>query len=277
MNNPFGNSGFGNSGFGNSGFGNNNQYGNNQYGNSPFGNNNQYGNDLDQAILQAYPDVDMMDIQEEEYGDIASLPIQQPRRGVTFNPVARNLSDRNAHVMSLDEQQQRIDKQREMLIDRGLKPRDVYRTNQFGQNVTNHGYSRSTYRDVGVDSNGNIVNNDPYRQWTPKGYKEHALRDLGRNRNLVRSAAHVYDQNIEWINQGRVTRNNPMVINGQERTVGDFLDMYEEARDSIPPPRPHTLGGKKSKKNRKTKSKKMNIKKKVKNKMRKSKRIKTKK
>ena len=271
MNNPFGNSGFGNSGFGNSGFGNsgfgnNNQYGNspfgnNGFGNNGFGNNNQYGNspfgnydETDQAILEAYDD---MDIEEEGFGGLTSLPNQQPRRTLEFNPVVRNMSNRNDDsVMSLDEQQKRIDKQREMLIDRGLNPRDVYRTNQFGQNATNHGYSGSTYRDVVYDSNGNIVNNDPYRQWTPKGYKEHALRDLGRNRNLVRSAAHVYDQNIEWINQGRVTRNNPMVINGQERTVGDFLDMYEEARDSIPPPRPYTLGGKKSKKNRKTKGKK---------------------
>ena len=170
MNNPFGNSGFGNNNqYGNNPFGNNNQY-----GNSPFGNYNQYGNDLDEAILEAYDDE--IALQEEGFGGLTSLPNQQPRRTLEFNPVVRNMSNLNDDsVMSLDEQQQRIDKHREMLIGRGENPRDVYRTNQFGQNATNHGYSGSTYRDVVYDSNGNIIDNDPYRQWTPKGYKEHAL------------------------------------------------------------------------------------------------------
>ena len=269
MNNPFGNSGFGNSGFGN-----NNQYGNNQYGNSPFGNYDE----TDQAILEAYPDVDMMDIQEEEYGDIASLPIQQPRRSVTFSPVARNLSNRNDDsVMSLDEQEQRIHQERQGLIARGLNPRDYMRRNQFGQNATNHGYSGSAYREVDYGPRGNIVNNDPHGLWTPKGYKERALQDLRRNENIVESTRPLYNQNRDWLNQGRVTRDSPMVINGIPSTVGAFMNMYENSESSIPSPRPHRLGGKKSKKNRKTKSKKMNIKKKVKNKMRKSKRIKTKK
>ena len=261
MNNPFGNSGFGNSGFGNSGFGNsgfgnNNQYGNNQYGNSPFGNNNQYGNDLDQAILEAYDDDDM-DIQEEGFGDIASLPIQQPRRSVTFSPVARNLSNRNDDsVMSLDEQEQRIHQERQGLIARGLNPRDYMRRNQFGQNATNHGYSGSAYREVDYGPRGNIVNNDPHGLWTPKGYKERALQDLRRNENIVESTRPLYNQNRDWLNQGRVTRDSPMVINGIPSTVGAFMNMYENSESSIPSPRPHRLGGKKSKKNRKTKGKK---------------------
>jgi hypothetical protein len=255
MNNSFGNSGFGNSGFGNSGFGNNNQYGNNQYGNSPFGNNNQYGNDLDQAILEAYDDD--MDIQEEGFGDIASLPIQQPRRSVTFSPVARNLSNRNDDsVMSLDEQEQRIHQERQSLIARGLNPRDYMRRNQFGQNATNHGYSGSAYREVDYGPRGNIVNNDPHGLWTPKGYKERALQDLRRNENIVESTRPLYNQNRDWLNQGRVTRDSQMVINGIPSTVGSFMNMYENSKDSIPSPRPHKLGGKKSKKNRKTKGKK---------------------
>ena len=277
MNNPFGNNGFGNNGFGNSGFGNSG------FGNSGFGNNNQYGNspfgnydDTDQAILEAYDDE--MDLQEEGFGGLTSLPNQQPRRSVTFSPVARNLSNRNdGSVMSLDEQEQRINQQRQMLSDRGLNPRNYMRKNQDGQYATNHGYSGSTYRYVKYDANGNIIDNDPYGQWTPKGYKKRALQDLRRNENIVESTRDLYNQNIQWLNQGLVTRDSPMVINGIPSNVGAFIDMYENSQLSIPPPRPHRLGGKKSKKNRKTKSKKMNIKKKMTNKMRKSKRIKTKK
>ena len=250
MNNPFGNNGFGNNGFGNSGFGNNNQY-----GNSPFGNDNQYGNDLDQAILEAYDDE--IALQEEGFGGLTSLRNQQPRRSVTFSPVARNLSNRNdGSVMSLDEQEQRIDQQRQMLIDRGLNPRNYMRTNKFGQNATNHGYSGSAYREVDYDPRGNIVNNDPYGQWIPEGYKKGALQDLRRNKNIVESTRDLYNQNIQWLNQGVVTRDSPMVINGIPSTVGTFIDMYENSQLSIPPTRPHRLGGKKSKKNRKTKGKK---------------------
>ena len=130
------------------------------------------------------------------------------------------------------------------------------RPNQLGQYATNHGYSGSTHRDVVYDSNGNIVNNDPHGLWTPKDYKKHALRDLGRNRNIVESTRDLYNQNRDWLNQGRVTRDSPMVINGIPSNVGAFMNMYENSELSIPPPRPHRLGGKKSKKNRKTKGKK---------------------
>lgn len=212
--------------------------------------NNPYGNN--DAI-----DQDIADFYDEEYDLFDqgnNLFNQQPRRNVTFQGVTRNLSNRNDNsVMTLDQQEEFRNLRDRETRSRGLNPRNVYRRNEQGQNATNHGYSGSVYREVDYDRYGNIVNNDPYGQWTSSGYKRYAQQDLQKSINFVRTAKPLYERYIHYLNNGIVSLDSPMEINGQQKTVRDFINMYEEHKEGIPEKQ---MPGGKSKKNRKTKRKK---------------------
>jgi len=180
------------------------------------------------------------------------------RTTLRFDPVVRNMSNPydDDDAMPLDYQEERINEHVENLRDNDVVPTNKFmRRNEIGQDATNHGFSSSTQRDVEYGTDGSITNNDPYRLWTEPGAKAKAKDNLEQSKKLLEMAEPVYNKIITDISQGNASRDQPYVIQKLNvKTKGDFIDMYENLKLSIPPDRP-SRGGKKSKKNRTTKRK----------------------
>jgi len=175
-----------------------------------------------------------------------------------FDSVVRNMSNPydDDDAMPLDYQEERINEHVENLRDNNVVPTNKFmRRNEIGQDATNHGFSSSTQRDVEYGTDGRIIDNDPHRLWTEPGSKAKAKDNLEQSKKLLEIAEPVYNKIITDISQGNASRDQPYVIQKLNvKTKGDFIDMYENLKLSIPPDRP-SRGGKKSKKNRTTKRK----------------------